>query len=484
MKTYQFKIYAVLLILIISAQYSCKKSFLEIDPKGKLVAKNVNDYNLLLNNPFFNAEGVDGQFLLGDEITSAEPYYNNMLTLKSKRYFQYADVIYEPNEDGSEFAALTKQLYTYNIIINEVMNSEGGTDGIKASYKAEALTNRAWIYFMLINYYGKPYQESTASADPGFPIIANADVTQTKFERASVKAVYDFIISDLQNAIPNLPISGGNRTRVTKAGAEAILAKVYLFMGRYQEALVQLNNAFTHLPTAYPVNLYDYKTALATGGSWGYNPASSPTTLIFGILAVTDNQEVLYAKQLSNNYTSFANDLLITAKTYNLFTANDQRLKLYTRFYYPGLPIKAPNVYRRNGPFGTQIGMTMPEMYLMLAELKARTGDVSGAKTDLETFRSKRMLTTADAAVNITNPTAMIKFIMEERIREFAVQGHRWFDMRRLSVDPIFAGTNYVHEAISETGTVIATFPLKPERFVLRFPEKVINANPGMPNNP
>ncbi|RQO74403.1 hypothetical protein DBR43_03120 [Pedobacter sp. KBW06] len=133
--------------------------------------------------------------------------------------------------------------------------------------------------------------------------------------------------------------------------------------------------------------------------------------------------------------------------------------------------------------YNTQIGITMPDLYLMRAELKARTGDVSGAKIDLEKFRSKRMPAT-EAIVNITNPTAMIKFIIEERIREFAVQGYRWFDMRRLSADPIFSGATYKHEALSETGAVIATFPLTSDRLTLRFPEKVMLANPGIKNNP
>ncbi|MNT60300.1 SusD family protein [compost metagenome] len=121
-------------------------------------------------------------------------------------------------------------------------------------------------------------------------------------------------------------------------------------------------------------------------------------------------------------------------------------------------------------------------MYLMRAELKARTQDVAGAKADLETLRAKRMST--NISVNITDPTAMIKFVIDERLREFALQGFRWFDMRRLSVDPIFVGTTYKHEALSETGNVIATFPLKPERFTLRIPQKVLLANPGMNDNP
>lgn len=485
MRNSKFKIYTALCLMMVSGIYSCKKSFLEVDPKGKLIAKNTNDYNLILNNSYFNATDIDGQIFLGDEVTSVQPYYDNMLTLKSKRYFQYADVIYEPNEDGSEFKALMSQLYTYNIVINEVMGSQGGTDDVKKSYLAEALTNRAWIYFMLINYYGKPYNEATAATNPGFPIVTTADVTQTKFERASVKAVYDFIVQDLQTAIPSLPISASNRIRVAKSAAEALLAKVYLFMGKYPDGLVQLNSAFSHLPTTYAVNLYDYNSTLAVGGVWGYNPAVSPLTYILGEMTITTNQEVLFAKQFGNSYTFLANDILLAPQTVALYDGQktgDLRLRFLGVNYFGGAPITA-GAFRKVGPYGTQIGMSMPDMYLMKAELKARTGDVTGAKADLEAFRKNRM-PAANAGINITDQTAIVKFIIDERTREFALQGYRWFDMRRLSVDPIFAGVTYKHQVLSATGTVIATFPLKPERFTLRFPEKVITANPGMANNP
>jgi hypothetical protein len=480
MKNSISKIYAIFFLLMVSGFVSCKKSFLEVDPKGKLIAKNANDYNLMLNNAFFNVE-TDGQIFMGDDVVSAQPYYDNMSTTRVKRYFQYADVIYEPNEDGTEFKSLMSSLYVYNVIINEVMGSEGGTDDLKKSYRAEALTNRAWVYFMLINYYGKPYNEATAATDPGFPIITTADVTNNKFERASVKAVYDFIVEDLQTAIPSLPISAGNRTRVSKSTAEALLAKVYLFMGKYKDGLGQINNAFSNLPVNYQVKLYDYNIMLTIGGEWGYNPVLTPMTYLLGVSGIPDNLEVLMAKQYPNLYTSFINDILVSPKVVGLYGPKDLRLRLLGQ-YLGGSAIKG-GAMRRIGPYATQMGMSMPDMYLMKAEMKARTGDVAGASTDLKTFRENRM-PVADAGVNITDQTAMIKFIIDERIREFAVQGYRWFDMRRLSVDPIFAADTYSHQVLSATGVVEATFPLKPERLTLRLPAKVINANPGMVNNP
>jgi hypothetical protein len=78
-----------------------------------------------------------------------------------------------------------------------------------------------------------------------------------------------------------------------------------------------------------------------------------------------------------------------------------------------------------------------------------------------------------------------VKFIIEERRREFAGQGFRWFDMRRLSVDPLFAGQQqFTHTLYNADGTVKATYQLKPERLVMRFGQALVTQTPGFTNNP
>jgi hypothetical protein len=128
----------------------------------------------------------------------------------------------------------------------------------------------------------------------------------------------------------------------------------------------------------------------------------------------------------------------------------------------------------------------LSDLYLLRAECKARLGDLAGAKMDVEVLRRNRMPeTNALVPASIAGQQlALLKFILSERIREFALSGYRWFDMRRLSVDPLFSDNHYTHKLYSESGTVIDTYVLRPERFVLRFPQKVMDQNPGMQNNP
>ncbi len=124
--------------------------------------------------------------------------------------------MYEREEDAPETQVLLQQLYLYNKVINEVLGATGGTEQQKNSLVAEARAGRAWVYFHLINYFGKPYNAETSDADPGFPIITEADVTATTFTRTSVKAVYDFMVGDLVAAIADLPVQTTHRMRVCR----------------------------------------------------------------------------------------------------------------------------------------------------------------------------------------------------------------------------------------------------------------------------
>jgi len=485
MKHHYHKIILSALLLVVTST-ACKKSFLEVIPKGKLIAQTSSDYSLILSNlDLLNMGAANVQVAMGDEVAAIEPYFTSGISasLKTQRSFRWDATIYEANEDAGETLVPLRNIYLYNKVINEVPNATDGTSQFKLQIESEARAGRAWAYFMLINYYGKPYNAATAATDPGFPIVEVADVTTTKFDRATVQQVYDFIIKDLTTAIPNLTPQVVNRTRMSKAAAEAILGKVYLFMGRYNDALNQLNAAIADIANpGTPIKLYDYNVEFATGGVFlPINATSGPASIL-----LPNNAESLYSKQFANGFTSSYNDIVITPQTAALFGASDQRLKFYANSTYSTkLPFPVAGLLRKQKGSQTLFGMQLPDLYLLRAECRCRTNDLTGAKADVEALRVKRM-PAADATVPAATANqqfSLLKFILDERIREYAVEGYRWFDMRRLSVDPLFASTTFTHSLYSATGTT-TTFQLKPERLTLRLPQKIIDQNPNIENNP
>jgi hypothetical protein len=447
---------------------SCSKSFLEIKPKGIVIATKTTDYDLLLNNLDLINITSDAQHILGDEVAMKDPSYTGA-TFRDKQLFKWDFNIYNNDEDARETLIPVKGLYIYNKIIEEVMASTEGSDVTKLSLQAEALAGRAWTNLLLVNFYGKPYNPATASTDPGFPLITKADVNGGDYRRASVQAVYDQIVSDLTTAIPNLQAVGVPfRTRMSKAAAQGLLAKVYIFMGKYADALPLLNASINNLAqSAVTTSLYNFNITFP-----GF-----PT-------AVTD-QENVYSKNMSNTYLSGSQTLVwLTPEAAALYGPTDVRwLKWYTNFTtFPN----GTKMYRRGSTTTSYWGVRVPEMYLFRAEMKARAEDLSGAVSDLEYLRQNRM-PAADAAVPAAakaSKMALLQFIMEERIREFAVTGYRWYDMRRLSVDPLFAGPlNYQHKVYDANGVMSTTFTLNSiDQFVFSMPPKVVAQNPNINN--
>lgn len=484
---------------------SCKKNFLEVVPKGENVAITYDDYNKLMNGSNFYVLGGGNVGIwtaaadMGDEV-SAEAYaYNSPNTGygQARELFQWEDDIFPINNPPNDYSAnkplfmsfLLSNIYTLNKIINEVPNATGGTAQQKLEVQSEAMVERAFTNFQLINYFTKPYNAASASTDPGFPVIKIADITTKTFTRGTVQQSYDFMLSDLTQAIPNLLIQPAIQTRVSKSAAEALLGKVYMFMGKYSDALTMFKNSFNDMAAMNtPPSLYNYNETLAPGGSFlpgspNYGPNSPFTN-------VTDVKESLWAVvTYSGAYSgnAFPTDFLTLApKTAALFDPSDWRLQFYTNLE-PDLstPIPGGRLHRNNLQY-TRIGMELPDLYLLKAEAEARTGDLAGAKADVETLRKNRMRPSVASvpAATASDQTALTKFIIDERTREFAQEGARWWDMRRLSTDPVFSGQPAAQHILFQDATTETIFTLKPARLTLRIPPLYLNQNPGMVDNP
>src|SRR5690606_1184175 len=95
-----------LLVMVAALSLSCKKSFLEITPKGKLITETIADYDLSLNNLTFltgtaSSLGGDAQVVMGDEMAAIEPYFSGA-PVRTQRLFRWDKEIYELNQDAQE----------------------------------------------------------------------------------------------------------------------------------------------------------------------------------------------------------------------------------------------------------------------------------------------------------------------------------------------------------------------------------------------
>lgn len=470
-----YLIYISILVLLVFS--GCKK-YLDLKPKGVDIATTVEHYNGLFNNISLgsyntNTVNEDGSFMLGapanmaavmgDEVIIAAPF-SNVLEVRTQNAYKWLADIYQPTEDAPEWASFYLANYTYNVIAGGIKEASGGTEQQKKELLAEARTCRALMHFMVLNYFSKPYNSATAATDPGVPLITRPDAPALNNKRASVKDVYDFILTELKVAVPDLPERTVSRFRLAGAGGNFILGQVCFNMKNYEEALIYLNESKRLLSNSnIPLNLYNYNVKM---NDW--KPFFSGFSL--SMPPANTNEETIFQKQVSTQSNIFLNPAYKT-----IFTTDDERLK----FYITQGPGGTPNYPypMRNSPFSINFGPSVPNLYLMLAECKARTNDISGAVSDLETLRRNRMPATT-AAVTITDKNELISFIVEERLREYACTGMRWFDIRRLWDDPLFSGKTYSH--ITTDGTI----QLTKDRLALKVPPKIKSYNPEMDVNP
>ncbi|WP_198139812.1 RagB/SusD family nutrient uptake outer membrane protein [Pedobacter sp. BAL39] len=495
MKIFKKYILVTTLFMAMLPVISCKKEFLEVIPKGQTIAITTADYEKILNANFL-ATSFNASVYRGDEVAGLQPYFNSLSGLinrRMQRLFRYEDRVYDADQLPDEITDennYIRKLYLFNKVINEVMDSQGGTEVQKLALMAEAKAGRAICNFMFLSDFTKPYNATTAATDPGIPNLTIADVTQKDFKRETLQQGYDLVLKDLTDALPDLGVIT-HRRKISKLVAEFYLARVYMAMNNYPEAKSHIDAAFMEIPAAViPMELYDYSVVLnpedqEAPGSWfpdgGFGLDNEPLA--------ADNTEIIY--NITAGWFQFqAVDVFVfSPETANLYDPMDRRLSLYTPFEIFS-SVSHPNGMRRrtSGFFtGIDVGPSLPDMYLMRAECKARAGELTSAVADLEILREKRISGPAAAVPSAAaaSQQSMVRFILDERIREFAITGLRWLDMRRLSQDPLYNDhVNYTHRIYGANGQEVSTYPLKQERFALKFGERMLNESNGLEDNP
>jgi hypothetical protein len=124
-----------------------------------------------------------------------------------------------------------------NLIIS---NPEGKSPEIN-NLIGENYYIRALVYFRMVNVFGRPYYQGREN--PGVPLKLNTDVTN-KPPRASVGEIYDQVVKDLLKAETLMTIDKGH-CYASKFAAKALLARVYLYMQDYSNALLYANDVIS-----------------------------------------------------------------------------------------------------------------------------------------------------------------------------------------------------------------------------------------------
>lgn len=335
---------------------------------------------------------------------------------------------------GSEITELWNssynQIYAANAVIEGVKGSQALSDIDKAQLTGEALFVRALIHFYLVNCFGP------------IPFITETDYRKNSaVSKIPEKTVYQVVKKDLEQAVELLPVNYVNtdRVRPNRAAAQALLARLCLYMELWEEAS---NNASAVLNQT---DLYVWPTVLdaiflkeSRSTIWQFSPSIAGRNTYEGAN--------LIFVQGPPPSVAVTNDLLMA------FSSNDLRKTQWIKTVTSGTSAwYHPYKYKRQTTTSSSVEYSIvfriAEQYLIRAEARAHSGDLIGAKQDLNKTRN---LAGLDNTAAVTTSEIIDAVLIERRLEFFTECGHRFFDLKRtnrldaalLKVKPQWKNTN------------------------------------------
>lgn len=388
--------------------------------------------------------------------------------------------------------------YTYistcNMVLFEADNLTATNDEealMRDKIKGEAHFLRALYYQLLVNLYAKPYDPATAAQTPGVPVKTSESIEDIEYTRNSVQEVYDQIVADLEAAEQYLkdvhqPYS------IQHAGINAVYmlhSRVALYMQdwqtakKYAELSLMENDDLRNIAAGFDgtfIEPNNEEISFVMGGeTFGNTNFPRPGQSYYGTYIYSPNW-------------------IISDHLYNLYEEGDARRDVFFgREYGDGnAPYykKTDIEYNHLGSYkGTsdQFCYRSAEAYLNAAEAEAQLGNDQAAQQYLNKLRAARI---ADAKPVTETGAQLIQFIRDERQRELCLEGVRWFDMRRYTVDPRYklvekvkhSYSVYQLQGYSYVKGEVATYELSTDDggMVLDIPKSVREFQNSIGSNP
>ncbi|SMC88814.1 RagB/SusD family nutrient uptake outer membrane protein [Pedobacter africanus] len=421
MKIFYTKIYRSLLILFIFCSVAACSKFTDVDlPSSQLGTGSVFESKATANAAItdiyskirerglltgFNS-GLSVQLgLYADELQ----FYG--LALSAQANFYNNSLIATGNETSTLWTESYNQIYAVNSAVEGINKSLALQTLDKDQLMGEALFLRGLIHFYLVNSFGP------------IPYIKTTNYQQNRVAGRMPEAeVYGLIKSDLEQSVTLLPTQyiGTERVRPNKWAAQALLARVCLYMQKWDEAAKASSSVLDQS------SLYKWPTDLNTVF------VKESLSTIWQLMPATNTQNTYEGNSfifIQGPPTSVA----ITNALFGAFADNDLRrgqwLNKVTNgnsSWYHAYKYKERTTTTASKEYS--IVLRIAEQYLIRAEARAHQGNLIGAKEDLNKVRNLAGLgnSTANTADEIIEAV-----LQERRLELFTEFGHRFFDLKR-----------------------------------------------------
>lgn len=470
-------------VVIILSHINCKK-FIEIAPPDSgMNAVNVYADDAIaasaLTGIYTNlSKGNSSTYAWGGDFTSLSLFAAlsadelKLFDLNLQTYFPYYSNSLSANP-GSSIATANywNTIYPYAFVANSAIeglaSSKTLTPAIKQQLLGEAFFIRAFCNFYLVNLYGD------------VPLALSSDwKINSSLSRESAAQVYEQIIADLKDAEQLLssdylssdavtPTTA--RVRPNKWVAAALLARVYLYNGNYEDAEAEASKLINNT-TFQIVSLNDVFLKNSNEAIWQLQAVGTGTNSNTGEGKVF----ILPGAGPSDTYPVYLSNYLV-----NTFEPGDKRktnwissVTVDTITYYYPYKYKIGAVNTSAKEYSTVLRLA--EQYLIRAEARAMQGNLQDAIDDVNYIRLQHAGLSTPLPLPSNQENAIYTILHERQVELFTEWGHRWLDLKRTkTVDATMTSITP-----TKGGTWEATDQLYPvpESEIIKAPQLTQNA--------
>ncbi|WP_057936586.1 RagB/SusD family nutrient uptake outer membrane protein [Algoriphagus resistens] len=364
---------------------------------------------------------------------------------------------------------------------------------VRARLVGEAKFLRALYYFNLVRFYGD------------VPMILKLESVEDALgPRTPVAEVYQQIIKDLTDAEGSLPATynENNTGRASKGAAKILLGKVYLTMHEYAKSVEKLAEVIN--------NEGEYGYGLHENFSDNWNPATeNGKEMVFSIEFMDPPGNGNGAMVLQGPKYSLPGGFAVlglvnsneadipTRDLYDRYTDDDERkdgtfrtdfvslidgsvhtstIPIYTKYW-------EENESNPNNSDANMHVIRYADAILMYAEALNEVGQAEPAAMQLNRIMERAYNSTSH---NVTGMGVdeLRELIYQERHKELAMEGHRWFDLVRTGRFIQRMKEHAAYEAgVAESNKVEIAQNIKDYMVLMPIPQREIDLNPELSQN-
>ncbi|MFH7017327.1 RagB/SusD family nutrient uptake outer membrane protein [Flavobacterium sp. FlaQc-47] len=453
--------YSIICSLVLGSAFTSCESYLDDLPKGSKRPTTLADYEAFLRDEYTSqSANVDQTLnLLNDKYVTTATLSYDRLTNANYMWDETANRIELNRADETTYYGQYAGISTFNLIIENALTATEATEEQKREVWAEAKVLRAMNYFNLVNYYADTYAAATAATKLSVPLITSANIYAPS-KQVTIQEMYDFILSDVRDAIPFLPKVSQTALHPNLGAGYAFYSRVLLQMTNYTEAL-----KYAELALSENNALYDWTAYYEQNKNIIEIPDSYINTMSPMGYDYTEN----YTFRHGAVYY-FATESDIPVERAQRFETGDARFLSRWKIRTLGAETNYQSTLAGTFNYG---GITTVEVYLIKAECLARAGQINDAMDVLNEVRKSRILPVSYQDISATNTTEAVNAILKTKNNELILTIVPFGDARRL----IAEGTYPVSLSKTVNG-ITYTLSKSSHLWTMPFPQGAIR-NPG-----